>query len=98
MRRIIRCVPLCLVGWLALPAAPAAAQVVVLHSFTGGTNDGDGPVASLVQSGPTLYGMTAGGGNAGDGTVFKINADGSAFGLLHTFADGLNDGRNPIGS
>src|SRR5947209_7486799 len=57
---------------MLLPAGPAAAQVVILHSFTGGAADGKTPFGSLTLSGSTLYGMTAAGGTAGPGTVFQI--------------------------
>src|SRR5688500_12990653 len=30
----------------------------LLHSFAGGPNDGSNPAGSLLQSGPTLFGMT----------------------------------------
>jgi uncharacterized repeat protein (TIGR03803 family) len=86
-----------LVGLLA--AFPAAAQpVTILHNFTSGPTDGKTPVGSLTASGSTLYGMTSSGGTPGYGTVFQINTDGSNFGIIHSFAGGLNDGRNPTGS
>ena len=82
-----------------LPAAPAAAQVLtVLHSFSGGPNDGKNPGGSLALSGSTLFGMTSSGGSVGPGTVFQIGTDGTGFGLLHSFAGGLSDGQNPTGS
>jgi uncharacterized repeat protein (TIGR03803 family) len=62
-----------------------------LYSFTlpsgsPGTNgDGAFPACSLVLVGNTLYGTAAEGGDAGSGTVFKINTDGSDFGVLHHF-------------
>lgn len=72
-----------------------------LYSFTGG-NDGDYPDARLTLSGDTLYGTTGSGANAGSGTVFKINTDGTRFANLHRFAalpaplTGTNsDGANP---
>ena len=83
---------------LALSAAPAAAQVAILHSFAGGPNDGQNPEGTLTHSGSTFYGMTPNGGASGDGTVFKIGAAGNGFGLLHSFAGGLNDGDIPNGS
>jgi uncharacterized repeat protein (TIGR03803 family) len=72
----------------------------VLHSFAGGTGDGQLPhYGAMALSGSTLYGATASGGPAGDGTVFKMNTDGTAFGLLHSFTVGLpGDGAFPEAS
>jgi uncharacterized repeat protein (TIGR03803 family) len=71
----------------------------LLHSFTSGLNDGDTPNGGLTLSGSTLYGMTQGGGSAGNtGTVFRLNADGTGFGLLHRFTGTATDGRGPLGS
>ncbi len=65
----------------------------------GGLTDGQTPNGSVIVSGPTLYGMTQGGGSAvNDGTVFKINADGTGFGLLHRFQGGPADGLGPLGT
>src|SRR5947207_3093949 len=43
-----------------------------LHSFTDGAN----LVGGLILSGNTLYGITSG-GSLSNGTVFKVNTDGS---------------------
>lgn len=68
----------------------------VLHHFAGGTTDGKQPFyGSLALSGSTLYGMTKGGGTSDKGTVFKLNTNGTSFGLLHSFAGGPNDGSMP---
>jgi uncharacterized repeat protein (TIGR03803 family) len=66
-----------------------------LHSFTGGS-DGGAPDAGLILSGNTLYGTAYGGGSASNGTVFKVNTDGSGFTNLHSFTNG-SDGANPLG-
>ncbi len=78
----------------------------VLHSFTATTfpspygrytnNDGALPVAGLVLAGNTLYGNAMAGGNSGDGTVFKVNTNGTGFTVLHSFAGG-NDEDSPEG-
>jgi uncharacterized repeat protein (TIGR03803 family) len=55
----------------------------VLHNFTGGSGDGEYPYSGfLALSGSTLYGMTQLGGSTNEGTVFKIDTDGSNFSLL----------------
>jgi uncharacterized repeat protein (TIGR03803 family) len=77
---------------------------VSLHSF-GGTlqrdpttgldlnSGGFFPETDLVLSGNTLYGATEQGGSGGNGTLFKINTDGSGFALLHNFTN--DDGGFP---
>jgi uncharacterized repeat protein (TIGR03803 family) len=71
----------------------------VLHSFAGGPADGQQPLyTTLVAPGSTLYGMTFGGGTASFGTVFKMNTDGTAFAVLHSFTGGASDGEIPYGS
>jgi uncharacterized repeat protein (TIGR03803 family) len=45
---------------------------LVLHSFAGGSADGEDPVASLVDLKGTLYGTTESGGTDGRGTVFSL--------------------------
>ncbi len=80
-----------------------------LHSFTAldiatDTTNGDGanPYASLVLSGNVLYGAAEGGGTSGNGTLFKVNIDGTGFTNLHSFtpldaatATTNRDGANP---
>jgi uncharacterized repeat protein (TIGR03803 family) len=69
-----------------------------LHTFTVGfgsysgpggpvaTNtDGADPCGGLVLSGNTLYGTAVSGGSSANGTVFKVNTDGTGFTTLHSF-------------
>ncbi len=70
----------------------------LLHSFTGGASDGRAPYGSLIIKGSTFYGTTSAGGTDNDGTIFKINKNGTGFALLHSFADGASDGQSPYGS
>jgi uncharacterized repeat protein (TIGR03803 family) len=98
MRPTIQIALVCWIGWLTYPA-PATAQVInILHDFQGGANDGQNPSGALLLSGPTLFGLTANGGNAGDGTFFQIAINGANFGVNHSLAGLPNDGRNPEGS
>jgi len=66
----------------------------VLRSFTGKLGDGSKPNAALAQgSDGALYGTTAAGGAANQGTVFRINQDGTGYSVLHQFDK--RDGANP---
>ncbi len=70
----------------------------VLHSFLASEADGFKPMAGLLPaSDGVLYGTTDGGGSGGghNGTVFKINSDGSGYEILHCFPDQPHDGRMP---
>jgi len=71
----------------------------LLHSFDHDeAANGSNPEGSLVVVGPTLYGVTVNSGAGGDGTVFQIESDGSAYTNLHNFTNGTTDGGNPYGS
>src|SRR5215468_1790920 len=62
----------------------------VLHSFGDGTEDGQLPEDALLEGADGfLYGTTSAGGTNGGGTVFKLNKDGSAYGLLFSFPNPL---------
>jgi uncharacterized repeat protein (TIGR03803 family) len=76
-----------------------AATKTILHDFAGGVGGGESPVYGILTlSGAALYGMTKDGGVANDGTLFKINADGTGFTLLHSFGVHPDNGRKPYGS
>jgi uncharacterized repeat protein (TIGR03803 family) len=99
MNRTTKIAPLCIAGWLAVAAPPARAQVVnFLHTFTGGTGDGQNPTGALLLSGSTFYGMTSVGGLGGDGTIFQLGINGAGYNVIHSFLAGPTDGRNPTGS
>ncbi|MGA8098512.1 MAG: choice-of-anchor tandem repeat GloVer-containing protein [Candidatus Cybelea sp.] len=69
----------------AMPQSDAigdATHYKVLHSFNG--QDGQAPLASLIELNGTLYGTSSSGGANGDGTVFSITADGDEH-VLHSF-------------
>ncbi|MEO9230737.1 MAG: choice-of-anchor tandem repeat GloVer-containing protein [Devosia sp.] len=69
----------------------------VLHSFAGGTADGQSPFGSLIQGvDGNLYGMTEGGGTNSVGTVFSVTTAGVES-VLYSFAGGA-DGQGPYGS
>jgi len=65
----------------------AAGQFSVLYNFTGG-DDGAHPQAGVTfDSAGNLYGTTVGGGQNGDGTVYKLSPTGQLT-VLHAFAGG----------
>ncbi len=73
----------------------AAGTESVLHSFVGGTTDGQQPIAGLIMdSAGNLYGTTSFGGENDDGTVFKISARGTES-ILYSFKGGTTDGKVP---
>jgi uncharacterized repeat protein (TIGR03803 family) len=76
-----------------------------LHNFTAlvsGTNsDGAQPFSGLALAGNTLFGTAFYGGTSSNGTLFRMNTDGSGFTNFHSFTtliNGINsDGANPPG-
>jgi uncharacterized repeat protein (TIGR03803 family) len=67
-----------------------------LLDFAGASN-GSEPRGSLISDGTSLYGMTYLGGTNNQGTVFKINPDGTGYTKLLDFA-GASNGSYPSGS
>ena len=62
------------------------------NTFT--NSDGANPVAALILSGDILYGTASAGGSSDNGTVFKVNADGTGFTNVYNFTGG-DDGGSP---
>lgn len=67
----------------------------LLRSFTGGATDGAEPWAPLVLSNGVLYGTARLGGTSGAGVVFRLQTDGGAFAILHSFGGGAPNGTRP---
>ena len=74
-----------------------------LHTFAMGARNGgnvytnsDGiePLGTLFFSGTNLIGTASGGGPSGNGTVFSINTNGSAFTTMFTFPPVINNSLN----
>jgi uncharacterized repeat protein (TIGR03803 family) len=76
---------------------PDGSGFAVLHSFSGSPSDGQNPYSALIESGGVLYGVTLGGGTSDNGTIFRINPNGSGFAILRFFAGGIADGARPNG-
>jgi uncharacterized repeat protein (TIGR03803 family) len=65
-----------------------------LHNFADSSKDGGSPLDGLVISGNTVFGTAYDGGAAGNGTIFRVNTDGTGFTNLHSFGGLAN---NPVG-
>jgi uncharacterized repeat protein (TIGR03803 family) len=73
---------------------PDGGNYTNLYSFNN-TPDGNQPFGSLTQDpGDVIYGTTSAGGLNGNGTVFKINPDGSGYQVLYSFGNSP-DGDTP---
>jgi uncharacterized repeat protein (TIGR03803 family) len=70
----------------------------LVPEFFGTNSDGAKPRGDLVLDGNTLFGTTFFGGAAGNGTVFKINTDGSDFTVLQTFSATFQGTNNVSGN
>lgn len=74
---------------------PDGTGFVLLHAFA--DSDGSRPGTGLLVGGDgVLYGTTTTGGASHTGTVFRIGADGSGFGVIHSF--GTGDDSQPLGA
>ena len=62
----------------------SAQTFTTLHKFTG-RSDGRSPSTRLILSGNSLFGVAQFGGGAGNGTLFKVNTNGTGFTILHDF-------------
>jgi uncharacterized repeat protein (TIGR03803 family) len=70
--------------------------LTTLHTFKGGP-DGAAPMAGLVQgTDGNFYGITSTGGTTGNGTVFKMDANGAAT-TLHSFTGGTDGSLSMFG-
>ena len=75
---------------------PPRGRIKFLHVFSGGFSDGAYPKSGVIMDpAGNLYGTTAGGGSAAQGTVYKIDTLRRET-LLYSFKGG-SDGANPYG-
>ena len=83
-----------LIGLFFLVSQLARAQTfTVIKHFTGG--DGANPYGGVLLAGDVLYGTTYAGGSSNQGTVFKVNPDGTGYNVLKEFLVGSLDGERP---
>jgi len=68
--------------------------VTVLHAFAGGPTDGSDPRALVQGADGSFYGITASGGTADVGTLFRMTPSG-AITILHSFLAEPGDGAYP---
>jgi uncharacterized repeat protein (TIGR03803 family) len=67
----------------------------LLHSF-GIPPDGLYPNGGLALDNGVLYGTTEEGGSEGEGTIYSIKTDGSAYAILYSFAPGQWGEKSPV--
>lgn len=69
-----------------------ANDINVLHSFNGSDGaDGKGSL-TLSASGNVLYGRTSVGGAANNGTIFRLNTNGTGYRILYSYTNGSSNG------
>jgi uncharacterized repeat protein (TIGR03803 family) len=68
---------------------PDGSGYAKLYDF-GNAPDGAVPMPSLIYDGTFLYGITSGGGSAGNGTVFKIKPDGTGYMKIFDFVNAIS--------
>ena len=70
----------------------------VLHSFPTVPTDGRMPRSALVEGADgALYGTTQNGGPGDNGTIFRLNKDGSDYKVLHSFIGSFGQKADPQG-
>ncbi len=70
--------------------------LTTLYSFGSTGSDGSSPSGTLLVSGNTIYGVTPNGGTSNQGTIYRIDTDGSNYSVLHRFTS-FTDGQTPYG-
>jgi len=92
----LNCIPTQGIGCGVVFRLGADGTYTVLHAFKGNAKDGYAPVSGVVQDAAgNLFGETPYGGAGGQGTVYRVTADGREH-VLHMFTGGT-DGGYPSG-
>jgi uncharacterized repeat protein (TIGR03803 family) len=68
----------------------------VLHTFAGATDGSTTFAPPMIASNGKLYGTTSSGGTTGEGTLFRMDLDGSNYSVLKNFSS-TTDGSYPDG-
>src|SRR5882672_3514499 len=87
-----------LAGLLVAAALPLAAQTnyTQLHTFGDPNEMASSPYGNVIEGTDGMfYGTTAVGGVPGNGTVFRVNKDGTGFKVLYAFGSVASDGKYP---
>jgi uncharacterized repeat protein (TIGR03803 family) len=76
-----------------------AGKETILHSFAGGSTDGEFPsfTSLLMDANDNLYGIAEQGGTSNLGVVYKLSKAGKLT-VLHSFAGGTTDGCDAFGT
>jgi uncharacterized repeat protein (TIGR03803 family) len=80
-----------LIAAVFLSASGLHAQIyTILYNFPASSRDGYAPLTDLVLDGNAgvLYGATVSGGTNGNGTIFRINTDGTGYHVIRSLTDG----------
>ncbi|HEX3357774.1 MAG TPA: choice-of-anchor tandem repeat GloVer-containing protein [Tepidisphaeraceae bacterium] len=75
--------------------AAASGNFTPIYSFGSTAQDGKTPAVLAAAPDGTLFGATSGGGKYQVGVIFKCNADGTGYTILHQIIGGANDGAFP---
>lgn len=76
--------------------APDGTGYTILHDFSMRWPDGQNPAAALLRGADgAFYGTTLYGGSNSQGTVFKLNGDGTGYRILRSFTGTGGDGTRP---
>ena len=76
-----------------------AGKESILHSFAGGSSDGEFPsfTSLIMDTKGNFYGVAEQGGTSNLGVVYKLSKSGK-LGILHSFAGGTSDGCDVFGT
>jgi uncharacterized repeat protein (TIGR03803 family) len=84
-------------GGILFAMARDGSGYVILHNFTGSTEDGLWPWGGVIQGQDgLLYGATRHGGAQDEGVVFRLRPDGTGFSIVRSFTTNLNEGAYPL--